>query len=83
MSAYTITKLNMSNRPADADFEWALHKAGCADLDPTNHEDFTDDATSVEAAVTDWIDPEVQELGWTNDDVRVMPCTDQYRADED
>lgn len=71
---YTITKLNMSIHTADQGFEWALHSAGCADLDPRNHEDYTLAAYSAGDAAAEWVDEELIELGWSSSDVRVMPC---------
>ncbi len=63
----------VNDGPGKGAGEWLLHKAGCQDLGKWDAID-TWEATDAKAAVTDWIDDEMIEMGWAEDDVRVMPC---------
>lgn len=72
MNTYTITKNYFSDGAGE---EWKLHKGGCKDLDPTNHEDDTFDAPTAAQAARDWMDEEMTEMGWSVSDIRMMPCS--------
>jgi len=59
------------------DAAFHLHAAGCADVSKRKYgrsEKYDIDATDVDAALKYWIDPELIEMGYTNDDVRVFAC---------
>jgi hypothetical protein len=71
---YAVTITRNDYPTAASPREWLLHLGGCSKLDPTNAEDFTYAAANIPEALAQWIDAELVEMGWSTDDVRVMPC---------
>jgi len=55
----------------------SVHKEGCRDI-PRNIQDNWGvqygPFDSVEEALSDYIDSEMEEMGWTREDVKVFPC---------
>ena len=77
--------VHQANMIAD-DFEWHLHRADCLentgpkyDFDDLN---FIIEADNAKDALADWLDEEMIEMGWTDEAVKVFPCTAPY-DDED
>lgn len=58
---------------------WQVHKEGCRDLPRLTRfyrcDTHTTEAENGEAVALWWMDEELLEMGYTHDDVRVMPCT--------
>lgn len=68
------------SRSVSRDAVFALHKAGCADLVRRERREYGGTFTriaapNVEAALDEYIDEELREMGYSTADVKVFDCT--------
>jgi hypothetical protein len=60
----------------------SIHRKGCRDIerDAMHHAAHPYEYPSVEAALADFIDAEMTEMGWTVEDVKVYSCTRKHTS---
>lgn len=56
---------------------WRLHKAGCKDLGKEQGTFETYTAKDAKSAVAAWIDGELEDMGYSTGDVKVLPCSNE------
>jgi len=54
----------------------SIHRIGCRDIkrDTARHGSYAMEYATVEEALADYIDEEMEEMGWGRDDVKVHAC---------
>lgn len=73
---YVVVTLNPSR-----DYYWEIHAHGCRDLEKSEGKhgyksyQETITATSVKDVIHQHLDPETEELGYSADSYKVLPCT--------
>lgn len=77
-------KLIIVSREIYADAPFAIHAAGCADIERSERKRngthcFKAFDGTVEAAVSDILDAEMREMGYDESHVRVFPCCKAVR----
>lgn len=74
-----MSNVTLINYPLSDMHIASVHKAGCRDIqkDAAKHGCALRDVrhfAGVDAALGDWVDGEMQELGYTPDDVKIFSC---------
>jgi hypothetical protein len=67
--------------------DWQLHKPGCADIERMKRKMKVNYVEPVEAetpeqAAENWIDEELEEMGYTPADVTIMPCCERPKKEK-
>jgi len=69
MNTYTIISLSTSR-----DEYWRLHRAGCGEIVKEQGTMTNVRADNAKAAASRWIDAELEEMGYTAADVKILNC---------